>query len=822
MNTNPREVKELKTQTVNSQINDEITNTRKQNSQLNNNTQTEITNSLKNNVTQSNKCGKGLDRKRQFEELTDLNPKQGNQKRKTKHGCKIPRGWELTPRSGDLIKGTPILPIKTPVEENFFPQNQKFTPNMVVLFSGILSLRVGLIIDLTNQYGYYSRDYFQERGITHLKLPCSGHREEVPPRATIHHFICKIVKYVRSNPSKLIAVHCTHGYNRTGFMICCFLVEVMKLDLSEALNRFANSRPPGIYKQYYIDALAKRYEVDPKMISFSIKKHLPIWKKVPKIPNYKKQNLKSLDNSNRNNNNSSNNNNKNNTDNDQKDEIKNNKKKKVKKSIFERLGIKVNENEQQQLRQYVSQRFGKNSEFPGMRPIRLQKDNLKYLKKQDYFVTYKADSVRCMLLITNPYCYLIDSNYTFYHVQVHFPGLKLTLLDGEIVCDELFPKNQSINENNNENSNRNTNNNNEIKKTEKTEDINKNNNNTESTKATDNGRPMAKKEIENLDKENENKNEKIKEEKDKGKNNEKVNENENKIENENENKNEKIKEEEDKVKNNGKGNEKEKENAQNENKQNENVNKNENEREKDENENLREILNKHNQKFLRSKWKNCENDRVKYYFQVYDLMFYNRAPYWGKDLSQRLGMAHHLISERKKMSKTDQKSEPFGIRFKDMYALKHTKKILESFIQSLNHFVEGLVFTSLPQSYSSELVGNVLKWKPIYLNTVVFMLRDHSGTENLTVGLFLLKDEQEKQVAEISFENLKSKYKYLNRFVECQYNLLSKKWKIIRSRKGKNHPQNYETFLKIQKSIDHYVSNSELVSFIEDILQNRK
>ncbi|KAJ3430245.1 mRNA-capping enzyme [Anaeramoeba flamelloides] len=810
MNMNLLQVKELKTQTVNSnsQINDEITNTRKQNLQLNNNTQTEITNSLKINGNYLTKGVNVLDRKRQFEELTDLNPKQGKEKRKTKHGCKIPRGWELAPRSGDLIKGTPLLPIKTPLEENFLPQNQKFTPNMVVLFSGILSLRVGLLIDLTNQYGYYSRDYFQERGITHLKLPCSGHTKEVPPRATIHHFICKIVQYARSNPSKLIAVHCTHGYNRTGFMICCFLVEVMKLNLSEALDRFADSRPPGIYKQYYINALAKRYEVDPKIISFSIKKHLPIWKKVPKIPKHKKYYLKSLDNSNpkNNSNNSSNNNNNNsrnnsNNNNYQTDEIKNNNNKKVRKSIFERLGVKVNENEQQQLRQYVSQIFGKNSEFPGLRPIRLQKDNLKYLKKQDYFVTYKADSARCMLLITNPYCYLIERNYTFYRVQVHFPGLKLTLLDGEIVCDELFPNKQSLTQKNNNISKDNTNNNNEIKKTDKTEDVNQNKNNIESTKTTGNANlTIKKKPIENLEQENEKYDEKKKEEEVKVNDNEK--EHDKKIENkgeieieiENEKKNE-----------------------------NENENQNEKEKEKeDENDHLRNILNKHNQKFQRSKWKNCENNGVKYYFQVYDLMFYNRAPYWGKDLSQRLGMAHHLITERKKMSKKDQKSEPFDIRFKDMYALKHTKKILESFIQSLNHFVEGLVFTSLPQSYSSELVGNVLKWKPMYLNTVVFMIRDHSGTDDLTVGLFLLNNGQERQVAEISFENLKVKYKYLNRLAECQYNLLNKKWKIIRTRKDKTLPQNYDTFLKIQKSIDHYVSNSELVSFIDDILQNRK
>ncbi|KAJ3451187.1 mRNA-capping enzyme [Anaeramoeba flamelloides] len=785
----------------NSEANNETTNKRKYYSLLNNK-QAQVSNGQKNNEFQLKKKPNGLDRKRQFEELTPLDSKQGQQKRKTNHGCKIPRGWELTPRSGDLIKDTPLLPIKTPIEENFLPLNQKFTPNMVVLFSDVYSLSVGLIVDLTNQYGYYSREYFKEKGITHLKLPCRGNREEVPPRTTTHHFICKIVKYARSNPSKLIAVHCTHGYNRTGFMICCFLVEVMKVQLSEALNRFTNSRPPGIYKQHYIDALARRYEINPKMISFPTNQKMPIWKKISKYHQNKKQHPKSLGNSNRKNNNSNNNssnnnqndekkNNNNNEDNNvnnQNDDDDNNNNKKGKKSIFERLGIKVNENEQQQLRKYVSQRFGKNSEFPGIRPIRLHKDNLKYLKEQDYFVTYKADSARCMLFITNPFCYLIDSNYTFYRVQLHFPGIKLTLLDGEIVCDQLFPKNENLiqTESNNQNGMDSQSEKGGYQDTKDIIIIN-NNNNTESTKTTDNDMSIEKKEIENLDQENENQNEKIKEE-------EKYNEKEK------EKNNEKEKE---------KFNEKEKEK----------------EKEKDNKKEIKDeikTLNKHNQNFIHSTWKNCENSGIRYYFQVYDLMFYNRAPYWGKDLSQRLGMAQHLIEERKRMGSENQTPEPFGIRFKDMYALKHTHTILESFTQSLNHFVEGLVFTSLSQSYSSELVGNVLKWKPIHLNTVVFILRDYSGTDDLKVGLYVLNNEIEKQVSEISFASLKLKYKYLNRFVECQYNLFTKKWEIIRIRKYKTHPQNYNTFVKIQKSIDQYVSNSELISFINEILQNRK
>src|SRR5699024_4976403 len=62
------------------------------------------------------------------------------------------------------------------------------------------------------------------------------------------------------NPNCHIAVHCTHGFNRTGFLICSYLVLVHKWDMEQAVHEFAKARPPGIYKQDYIDELFRRYD----------------------------------------------------------------------------------------------------------------------------------------------------------------------------------------------------------------------------------------------------------------------------------------------------------------------------------------------------------------------------------------------------------------------------------------------------------------------------------------------------------------------------------------------------------------------------------
>ena len=50
----------------------------------------------------------------------------------------------------------------------------------------------------------------------------------------------------------IIGIHCTHGFNRTGFIIVRYLVQVNRMKLIDALNLFKEYRPPGIYKEDYI------------------------------------------------------------------------------------------------------------------------------------------------------------------------------------------------------------------------------------------------------------------------------------------------------------------------------------------------------------------------------------------------------------------------------------------------------------------------------------------------------------------------------------------------------------------------------------------
>ena len=53
--------------------------------------------------------------------------------------------------------------------------------------------------------------------------------------STMHSFIA-------NNPEKLCVVHCTHGYNRTGLIVCTYLHEYENMSLNEAVSLFRSRR----------------------------------------------------------------------------------------------------------------------------------------------------------------------------------------------------------------------------------------------------------------------------------------------------------------------------------------------------------------------------------------------------------------------------------------------------------------------------------------------------------------------------------------------------------------------------------------------------
>ncbi len=72
----------------------------------------------------------------------------------------------------------------------------------------------------------------------YVKLNCKGHGE-TPSAETVELFNTICTRYIQQNPRHIIGVHCTHGFNRTGFLITSYLVQSLDWSVEAAVREFA-------------------------------------------------------------------------------------------------------------------------------------------------------------------------------------------------------------------------------------------------------------------------------------------------------------------------------------------------------------------------------------------------------------------------------------------------------------------------------------------------------------------------------------------------------------------------------------------------------
>ncbi|XP_056872725.1 mRNA-capping enzyme isoform X2 [Takifugu flavidus] len=171
-----------------------------------------------------------------------------------------PPRWRSCPRRGQPVEGK-FLPMKTMLGPRYDDQvaaENRFHPSMLSNLLKSLKVKMGLLVDLTNTTRFYDRNDIEKEGIKYVKLHCKGHGE-CPSADTTAMFIRLCEHFIERNPTELIGVHCTHGFNRTGFLICAYLVEKMDWSVEAAVAAFSQARTPGIYKGDYLRELFRRY-----------------------------------------------------------------------------------------------------------------------------------------------------------------------------------------------------------------------------------------------------------------------------------------------------------------------------------------------------------------------------------------------------------------------------------------------------------------------------------------------------------------------------------------------------------------------------------
>ncbi|XP_021077697.1 mRNA-capping enzyme isoform X2 [Mus pahari] len=347
---------------------------------------------------------------------------------------KIPPRWLNCPRRGQPVAGR-FLPLKTmlgPRYDSQVAEENRFHPSMLSNYLKSLKVKMSLLVDLTNTSRFYDRNDIEKEGIKYIKLQCKGHGE-CPTTENTETFIRLCERFNERSPPELIGVHCTHGFNRTGFLICAFLVEKMDWSIEAAVATFAQARPPGIYKGDYLKELFRRYG--------DIEEAPP----PPVLPDWCFE------------------------DDDEEDEDEDGKKDSepgssasFSKRRKERLklgaifleGITVKGVTQVttqpklgEVQQKCHQFCGwEGSGFPGAQPVSMDKQNIRLLEQKPYKVSWKADGTRYMMLIdgTNE-VFMIDRDNSVFHVSnLEFPfrkdlrmHLSNTLLDGEMIIDKV-------------------------------------------------------------------------------------------------------------------------------------------------------------------------------------------------------------------------------------------------------------------------------------------------------------------------------------------------------------------------------------------------
>uniref|UniRef100_A0A8D0H9S0 Tyrosine specific protein phosphatases domain-containing protein n=1 Tax=Sphenodon punctatus TaxID=8508 RepID=A0A8D0H9S0_SPHPU len=138
--------------------------------------------------------------------------------RNKKEGC---RWTDYTPL-GQRMPGTRFIAFKVPLKKSFecrLDPNERFSPLDLIERIRDQKEELGMIIDLTYTTRYYGAEELPDT-LCYCKILTVGH--EVPDHETIFKFKSAVKKFLKENQDndKLIGVHCTHGLNRTGYLVC--------------------------------------------------------------------------------------------------------------------------------------------------------------------------------------------------------------------------------------------------------------------------------------------------------------------------------------------------------------------------------------------------------------------------------------------------------------------------------------------------------------------------------------------------------------------------------------------------------------------------
>lgn len=324
----------------------------------------------------------------------------------------LPDRWLNCPKIGSLIANI-FVPFKTPLDENYRRHIERkelrWEPSTVLGVCEARKIQLGLVIDLTNSTRYYKAEEFTSKGVQYHKIRCRGHNES-PDENAVNDFLKTCTKFMETETNKKIGVHCTHGFNRTGFVICAYMVHTLHWSLAASVITFREARDPGIYKADYLMDLSTRYGSSEEELPDAPPR--PTWEDGPAIAS---------------------------------DDTERQKRSKEFMTGISGVFFLEDREEAANVQQIAADRCGfRRKGFPGSQPVSMDIENVRNLTREHHVVSWKADGTRYMLVIMGKdRVYFLDRDNTVFKAEgVSFPRpdqlhehLSDTVLDGEMVID---------------------------------------------------------------------------------------------------------------------------------------------------------------------------------------------------------------------------------------------------------------------------------------------------------------------------------------------------------------------------------------------------
>ena len=188
----------------------------------------------------------------------------------------IPAGWLECHEAGTPLlidDNVLVLACKAPLGPQFgqiLEPGSQFSPLDIVKYMRIrYSREVGLVINLSStENTWYSKSHWPPH-VNLVHLACG----KLDGKAA-NSFCWEIMKHQEKEKIRClhtgslprsIVVHCTHGYNHTGFMLCAYLLAACKRchainhTVQQVVAEFSTVRPPGIYSHDVLAALHRLY-----------------------------------------------------------------------------------------------------------------------------------------------------------------------------------------------------------------------------------------------------------------------------------------------------------------------------------------------------------------------------------------------------------------------------------------------------------------------------------------------------------------------------------------------------------------------------------